>query len=453
MSVDPGKESVMNEYESVTRKLCDFIAGAPSCYHAITQGTLLLEKAGFQRLSEQEHWELVPGKSYYVIRSGSSMIAFHIPVRSPHHFQIVASHSDSPSFRIKEDPEIRKADHYVTLNIESYGGMLKAPWFDRPLGVAGRLMVCEGDTIRQVLADSGEDLLMIPSLAIHMDRKANESAHSSVQSEMLPVFGDENSFGSFLRLMAEKSGVRVESIVGYDLFLYNRTPYSIWGAGREFFSSPRLDDLQCAYASLRALAHSAAENSPDADSISVCCLFDNEEVGSRTKQGADSTFLQDVLKRISSSFEWDPEKLPIMLSSSFMLSADNSHAVHPNYPDKADPVNRPFMNGGVVLKYNANQKYTTDAVSASVFRSICRNADIPVQTYFNHSDIPGGSTLGNISSSHVSINCADIGCAQLAMHSPYETAGIKDTAYMISAMEAFYDASVCFLPDGSVTVR
>ena len=181
--------------------------------------------------------------------------------------------------------------------------------------------------------------------------------------------------------------------------------------------------------------------------------FDNEEVGSRTRQGADSTFLQDILERIGTSMGWGREQLLIMLSSSFMLSADNSHAVHPNYPDKADPVNRPFMNGGVVLKYNANQKYTTDAVSASVFRSICREADIPVQTYFNHSDLPGGSTLGNISSSHVSVNCADIGCAQLAMHSPYETAGTKDTFYMIKAMGAFYDASVNFLPDGTVTVR
>ena len=340
----------MNEFETVTKELCEFIADAPSCYHVISKSASMLEEEGFCRLSEQEHWDLEPGKNYYVIRSGSSLIAFRIPVGTPHHFQIVASHCDSPSFRIKEDPEIRRADHYVSLNVEAYGGMLKAPWFDRPLGAAGRLMVGEGGTIRQVLTDSQEDLLMIPSLAIHMDRKANETAHSSVQSEMLPVFGDEHSFGSFLKRMAEKAGVDAEAIVGYDLFLYNRTPYSIWGANKEFFSSPRLDDLQCAYSSLRAIIRNAAEILPKTDSISVCCVFDNEEVGSCTKQGADSTFLQDTLERICTSLGYDREKLFVMLSSSFMLSADNSHAVHPNYPDKADPVNRPFMNGGVVLK-------------------------------------------------------------------------------------------------------
>lgn len=432
----------MNQYEAVTQELCRFIAASPTCFHVIRNAADMLRENGFLPLSEHDRWDLKPGQAYYVSRSGSSLIAFVLPDGAPSGFQIIASHSDSPTFKIKESPEIPKADHYVQLNVEKYGGMLQRPWFDRPLGVAGRVCVSGDGAIRSVLVDSGRDLLMIPSLAIHMDRKANESGAASVQSDLLPIFGDETASGKFLEMIAGLAGAAAEDILGMDLFLYDRSPCSFWGANGEFFSSPRLDDQQCAYASLQAVLHTWAEKNDSLSGIRVCCIFDNEEVGSGTKQGADSTFLADTLKRISLSLGITEEEYMMMLASSFMLSADNSHAVHPSHIDKADPVNRPFMNHGVVVKWNAAQKYTTDAVSAAFFRKICRDAGVPVQDYVNHSDIPGGSTLGNISTSHISVNCVDIGCPQLAMHSPCETAGIKDTLYMIQAMEAFYQSNV-----------
>lgn len=442
----------MNPYESVTRKLCEFIAASPTCYHVTDHAANMLREKGFLPLEEHDKWDLKAGQAYYVVRSGSSLIAFVLPQACPSGYQIIASHSDSPAFKIKESPEIDKAGHYVQLNVEKYGGMLQRPWFDRPLGVAGRVCVLQDGTIQSVLVDFKRDLLMIPSLAIHMDRKANESGSISVQSDMLPVFGDETAAGTFRNMVADLAGTAAEAIIGTDLFLYDRSPYSFWGAGGEFFSSPRLDDQQCAFASLQAIMKTWEEKNHCRSSIRMCCIFDNEEVGSGTKQGADSTFLADTLKRISLNLGISEEEHLMLLASSFMLSADNSHAVHPNHIEKADPVNRPFMNHGVVIKWNAAQKYTTDAVSAALFRTICRQAGVPVQDYVNHSDIPGGSTLGNISASHVSVNCVDIGCAQLAMHSPYETAGIKDTWYMIQAMEAFYQSNIQLTGNGVISL-
>ena len=438
----------MNEYEAATRELCKFITASPTCYHVIDNAGRMLREQGFLPISEYSRWDLKPGQAYYVTRSGSSLMAFVLPEGRPSGFQIIASHSDSPAFKIKESPEISKAGRYVELNIEKYGGMLQRPWFDRPLGVAGRVCVSKDGMIRPVLVDSGRDLVMIPSLAIHMDRKANESSSISVQSDMLPVFGDETASGKFMEMITDLTGVSDGEVLGTDLFLYDRSPCSFWGAGGEFFSSPRLDDQQCAYSSVQAILNVWKERSSETSGIRMCCIFDNEEVGSRTKQGADSTFLEDTLKRISVSLGISEEEHLMLLASSFMLSADNSHAVHPNHIDKADPVNRPVMNQGVVIKWNASQKYTTDAMSAAVFKMICRKAGIPFQTYVNHADILGGSTLGNISASHVSVNCVDIGCAQLAMHSPYETAGVRDTLYMIQAMEAFYRSCIRLTGEG-----
>lgn len=277
-----------------------------------------------------------------------------------------------------------------------------------------------------------------------MDRQTNEGKPLKIQKDMLPVFSGETGRGCFMDMVADQLSVDRDDILGTDLFLYNRTPASIWGAHREFFSCTRLDDLQCAYSAVTALLHAENENS-----ISVCCIFDNEEVGSSTKQGADSSFLQDTLERISDCLGLSREQYKMALSSSFMVSADNGHAVHPRHPDKADPTNRPYMNQGVVIKYNANQKYTTDSVSAALFKGICERAHIPYQVYVNHSDIPGGSTLGNISNAHVSVNTIDIGLAQLAMHSPYETAGIKDTWYMTEAMKAFYNTCISIDNNGN----
>ena len=424
-------------FEKVSREMMDFIQASPSCYHVVDNFGEMLRQAGYEKLEEQDRWKLQEKGKYYVTRNDSSLIAFQISSRDFSNFQIVASHSDSPTFKIKVNPDILVDGHYVELNTEKYGGMICAPWFDRPLSIAGKLVVRSREGICTRLVDIGRDLMMIPNVAIHMDRKLNEGYAYNAQKDMLPLLGDETAKGELDCILAEQSGVREEDILASDLFLYNRMPGTVWGANKEFISSPRLDDLQCAYASIRGLLEGGHTGS-----VSVCCVFDNEEVGSGTKQGADSTLLQDVLERICLAMGRDREDYKRLLANSFMVSADNAHAVHPHHLDKADPTSRPYMNHGVVVKYNANQKYTTDAVSAAVFREICRKAEVPVQSYVNRSDVPGGSTLGNLSNRHVSLNTVDIGLPQLAMHSPYETAGIKDTWYLIQALTAFYSTAI-----------
>ena len=300
-------------------------------------------------------------------------------------------------------------------------------------------------TVRLVNID--RDLVLIPNLAIHMNRQLNEGYKYNPQTDMLPLYGDISSRDSFTNIIARAAEVKPDAVMGSDLYLYNRMPGTIWGADREYISAPRLDDLQCAFASLQGFLLSRPQFS-----IPVHCVLDNEEVGSSTKQGATSTFLKDTLRRICLGLNGVEEDYHRELSHSFMLSADNAHAVHPNQPQKSDPTNRPFMNNGIVIKYNGNQKYTTDGISAAIFKTICEEKHIPLQTYFNRSDMAGGSTLGNISSSQVSVNTIDIGLAQLAMHSPYETAGVKDTDYMIQAVAAFFDSSIQCCSDGDYNI-
>ena len=441
----------MNNYSLMTRQLTDFIERSPSCYHTVKNISEMLKDSGMIPLSEEAEWSLEEGKGYFVVRADSSVIAFKIPYNCSDcnslNYQITAAHSDSPSLKIKENPEIMKAGHYVELNVEKYGGMLCRTWFDRPLSIAGRVTAEIGEKIHTILIDFGRDLVMLPSLAIHMDRSANDSGAIKVQYDMLPLFGDEMSAGKFMELLAEAADIEPKQILGHDLFLYNRTPSSVWGANNEYFSSTKLDDLMCAYSSVKAFIDSSCKGS-----INVCCIFDNEEIGSSTKQGADSTFLQDTLERISDSLGLSHQQHLMMIRRGFLLSADNAHAVHPNHIDRADPVNQPYMNGGVVIKYNAAQKYTTDAVSGAIFKKICEKANVPVQIFVNNSDIPGGSTLGNISTTHVSMNSVDIGCAQLAMHSAYETAGTKDTAYMYKAIQVFFSTHITKNDDGSYSL-
>lgn len=438
----------MNIYEAITRQLLQFIQSSPSVYHVVANAAAIVKTSGAIELKENAYWNLIPGQSYYVTRGDSSMIAFRLPKKAPVNFQIIASHSDSPTFKIKEHPEVIKDGHYIELNVERYGGMLCAPWFDRPLSIAGRVLVEQDGVIKSKLIDFKRDMVMLPSLAIHMNREANTNMSYKIQSDMLPLFGDPEANGAFLPLIAREAGVEPEQILGHDLFLYSRSQPSIWGACEEYFSCGKLDDLQCAYSSLYAWVNGTA----DTGSIRVCGIFDNEEVGSQTKQGANSTFLSDVLERIVSSLGYDRETYMMLVSNGFMISADNAHAVHPNNVAKADPSNHPYMNHGVVIKFNANQKYTTDGVSAAIFRAICNKAGIPTQTFVNHSDVAGGSTLGNISNSHVSLNTIDIGAPQLGMHSPYETSGIRDTWFLANAMKAFYDTEIKRTENGDYVV-
>ena len=429
-------------------ELFQFIENSPSCFHAIETIRKKLNAEGFIELVEGRSWQIEKGKKYYVTRNLSSIIAFKIPENDFKNFHIVASHSDSPTFKIKENAEIEVNNKYVKLNTEKYGGMICSTWFDRPLSIAGRILVKEGNLVKTHLVNIDKDLVIIPNLAIHMNRAVNDGYKYNAQIDMLPLYGDNTSKGSLMKTVAQSVGVEEDSILGTDLFLYNRMRGTKIGANSEYISSPRLDDLECAYASLSAFLSETNSNS-----ASVYCVFDNEEVGSGTKQGADSTLLYDVLRRINMCLGNSEEDYYKLIASSFMVSADNAHALHPNYGDKSDPTNKVYINDGIVIKYNANQKYTTDAVSASIFKSICDSVNVPYQTFTNRSDILGGSTLGNISNAHVSLNTIDIGLAQLAMHSTYETAGAKDVTYLIEALKAFYNTSIEQVEDGQYIIN
>ncbi len=421
--------------KNISQQLLEFIENSPTCFHAVQAMTDILSAEGFTELKENQKWHIENGGRYFVTRNGSSLIAFTVPVQEMKGMHIIASHSDSPSFKIKENPELESEGHYIRLNVEGYGGMIRAPWFDRPLSVAGRVIVkdkAQGG-FRSILVDIGRDLVMIPNLAIHMDRQINDSCKCNIQKDMLPIYGDLSAKGTFMKLIADTAGVPEEEILGHDLFLYNRQKGTVWGASGEFLSCSRLDDLQCAFASLKGFLAGKRQ-----EYLAVHCVLDNEEVGSGTKQGAASTFLYDTLTRIHTSLGLSQEDYLIHLADSFMISADNAHAVHPAHTDKADPANRSYINGGIVIKFSASQKYCTDGVSAAIFRDLCQRAGVPVQTFVNRSDMAGGSTLGNISNTQVALNTVDIGLPQLAMHSPYETAGVKDTGYLIRAAEEFF---------------
>ncbi len=434
-------------YESITNDFFSFLKQAPTCFHVVEVLRQHLLQAGYAELTEDTQWELTEHGRYFVTRNGSSLIAFQLPKKNFTGFQLAASHSDSPGFKLKAKSEMTAAGHYTRLNVERYGGMLYAPWFDRPLSIAGRVIVRTGDEFSCRLVDIDRTLL-IPNLAIHMDRSANDTKKYNPQVDLLPVLGDETAEDCLFPLLAAKLGVDPQQIVSSDLFLYNRMEPVFWGMNHEFIAGPRLDDLQCTYASFRGFLD--AEN---VENVPVFAVFDNEEVGSGTKQGASGTFLKDTLRRIHLSCAHDEEAFLRSLAVSFMVSADNAHAVHPNHAERADEGTRPHLNGGVVFKYNANQKYTTDAVSAAIMKTICEKAGGPYQEFHNRSDIVGGSALGNLSHPQVSLNTVDIGLAQLAMHSAYECAGAKDTAYMAAAMRQFYSSHIRLSSAGCLTLE
>lgn len=415
-------------------KAClSFIDHSVSCFHVVENIEKKLLESGFFKLEEKEAWELEAGKSYFVTRGASSLIAFKVPAGEWTGFHIVASHSDSPSFKLKNNPEMIVEEKYMKLNTEGYGGMIYSTWFDRCLSVAGRLVCKEADGFKSVNVNIDEDLLVIPSLAIHMNREANKGMEFNPQTDLLPLMGGNKVKGSLFRRLSEQANVKEENILGSDLFLYVREKGKLAGAEKELMIAPRLDDLECVYASMEAIA----DTQPDRY-CSMCAVFHNEEVGSLTRYGAASTFLKDTLERIGEGFKKSRSDCLRLLADSIVISADNAHALHPNHPEKADPENRPVLNGGIVIKHHGSQKYATDAYSEAVMKSLCMEAQVPYQDYHNRSDIPGGSTLGNISTGQVSVPTVDIGLAQLAMHSAVETAGSRDVGYLVQVLKKFY---------------
>lgn len=435
--------------KQVSQELLSFLKQSPSCFHAIEQMKTMLVQAGYEELQEAKAWKLEAGGLYFTTRNTSSILAFQVGTDlEQYSFNIASSHSDSPTFKVKEDAELEVRGKYTQLNTEGYGGMLCATWFDRPLSIAGRVMIKNGTSFETKLVNIDRDLLLIPNVAIHMNREVNDGMKYNKQIDTLPLFsGPLAKPGDFDALIASTVGVDKDAILGKDLYLYNRCEPSIWGAHEEYISAPKLDDLQCAFTSLKGFL-----KAKQSKSINVFVCFDNEEVGSATKQGAGSTFLYDSLQRINHGLGKDQEAYYQALASSFMLSADNAHALHPNHPEKTDAKNCVYMNEGIVIKYNANQKYTSDAVSTAIFKSYCDACGVAYQSFANRSDVVGGSTLGNVSSTKVSIHTVDIGLAQLAMHSSYETAGMDDTLAMIQVMEEFFNSHVECIADGTLRV-
>lgn len=428
------------------KNITDFIKSCTDCWHTAQEVCKTLDSIGFVRLDEGADWKLENGGKYYVTRNMSSVTAFKIPKSLPEGYMIAAAHGESPSFKIKAVPELTDKN-YVRLNVEAYGGMILSSWLDRPLSVSGRIVADIGGELSFRLVNIDRDSLIIPSLAPHLSRGAEGSNSLNIRRDMPPMYALSNGYKGILKEAADTLGIPKESITGCDLMLYNREPARIWGQNGEFISAPRLDDLQCVYALLKGFA----ECGDSADTVQTLCVFDNEEIGSGTKQGAKSDFLSSVLLRISMCLGLSYGKHMQCLNSSFLVSADNAHAIHPNHPDAYDASNYPVINGGIVIKYNAAQRYTTDAVSEAVFKRICKNADTPYQVYANKSDIAGGSTLGNIAAEKTCVNSVDIGLAQLAMHSAYETAGTADTSHMVKAVTEFYNTRLMSY-DGGIKI-
>ncbi len=420
-----------------------FIEGCPSMFHTTAAIAARLEAVGFTELPEGAAWEVEPGGSYYVTRNGSSIIAFRVgaralAVRDRFHFQLAASHGDSPTFKIKSAGELAGPAEYRRLNVEAYGGMMDYTWFDRPLGIAGRALVEEDGAVMSHLVHLDRDIAIIPSVAIHLNRDVNGGFAPNRAGDLCPlvsagVLGE----GNLDALVAHAVGAEPEQVLASDLFLVNRQQARVWGAADEFVSSPRIDDLMCAYASLEGFLTAA-----NSACVTVYCCFDNEEVGSNTKQGAMSTFLPDVLVRLMAALDMDEGEYRRALSRSMLVSCDNAHALHPNSPSLHDAQNSCVLNGGPVIKEAANQHYCSDAFSRAVFVALCRRADVPFQTFANRSDMAGGSTLGNLSNMQASMHAVDMGCPQLAMHSSYETAGTRDVDLTIRAMQAFFGTDI-----------
>ena len=427
--------------------LVEFLQESVTPFHAAATAESWLRAAGFTRLEEADYWNLEPGKGYYTTRNGSSVVAWRVPDHAIGGWRIVASHSDSPTWKIKTD--IVENDGCRRLSVEGYGGMIMSTWLDRPLTVGGRVIVKTEDGIESRLVCIDRDLLVIPSLAIHFQRDINKGHTFNPQVDMQPLWGPAGS-RTLTDLVAEELGVDTADILDSDLQLVTRQAPTQIGPDGEFFMAPRIDDLECAATTLLGFLDAAAET--DSACAPVWAMLDNEEVGSSSRMGAQSSYLRDVLDRIVDAIPHSGQAMHRAMANSFMLSAGNAHATHPNFPQKSDPCAPVRLGGGVVLKYNASQKYTTNAVSGAIFRAICEKADVPVQVFTNRADEAGGSTLGNLQSHTLPIPMADIGLAQLAMHSAVETASVADAEAMTKAVAAFYRVHLRALGDGTYTL-
>lgn len=431
----------MTQPEPLVQDLMKFLDVSSVNFLAAKEIATRLDQAGFKRLDRAELWTVTPGGKYYTTQNDSAVMAFVAGDNPEAGYHVIAAHCDSPGFRIKPHAEMRCENGVVKLNTEVYGGPILYTWFDRPLSIAGRVIVRSDNPLkpRHVAVRIDRPILTIPHLAIHFNRAVNEGNPLSKQKDMLPVIAIINdeleADNMLLRLISEEIGVDMDQIIDFDLSLYDTTPACVLGLNNEFITSGRIDDLSMVHAALSALISTA---DIPTRATRVMAVFDNEETGSGTKQGAASPLLKDTLMRINRCLGGNEESYLIGVANSFMVSADNAHALHPNYPEKQDPTNHPGLGRGPVIKINANCKYMSDADSAAVFAEICRLANVPVQYFVNHSDVAGGSTLGNILTSQIDLRGVDMGAAIWAMHSVRETASAADHDYITKAFTQFY---------------
>lgn len=407
--------------------LIKFINQSPTAHHTVKSIVEILVENGFTEVFEKDLDSFSDGGKHYVIRGGTSLIAFSGVGDC---FKIIASHSDSPCFKVKD--ELSSAS-YTRLATERYGGMIYYSWLDRPLSVAGRVVVKTADGVKSHIVNIEKPIVTIPSVAVHLNRGVNDGYKFNPATDLLPLVGGAQLKGRLMEEICSIARVDKGDVISHDLYLYNAEEGRVIGLDDGLILSPRLDDLGCVYASLDAFVNAESKNG-----VNMLAVFDNEEVGSETKQGAASTFLDFTVRAIAG----DDKRFAAMLYNSFMISADNAHACHPNHPELYDSTHCPVLGGGVVVKYNANQRYTTDALSDAVFSSIADRAGAKLQHYSNRADMMGGSTLGSISNTRVSIPTVDIGLPQLAMHSAMETAAVSDLIDMIKILSSFYSVKI-----------
>lgn len=431
---------------SISNKLMSFLDKSHSNFHAVNEMAAMMDDLGFKRLKMNEEWKLDDQSKYYVLVNNSSVFAFDLNgYKKEFGYKIVASHTDAPTFKVKPNA-VQIQNNYIIVNAEAYGGLIDYTWMDRPLKLAGRVIVKDGDKLTTRLYDSQSAVGIIPSLAIHMNRAVNSETKFNRHTQMRPLLGQAETF-DFKAYLAKSLNVGEDAVVDYDLVFkpYEKATYV--GVQQEFIASNHLDNLQSAYLTFEAFINSENNNA-----INVYASFDNEEVGSMTKQGAQATILKDILNRISFAMEQTPEQHLVSVAKSFIVSADNAHANHPNYLSANDENHFVDLNGGVVIKYSANQKYTTDSLSAALMMRLSQLSGAKVQTYVNRADAPGGSTLGAISGTQISIMSVDIGLPQLAMHSSMELSGTEDNSAMFELMKSFYENEVIVDVD-SITVK
>ncbi len=431
----------MDKVQKTATELIDFIHEGASPYHVVKTISEQLKKAGFESLNPEDRWSLERGKKYFTTKNGSSIYAFIAGTEAPSKAgtKLICAHSDSPSFKIKPSPEMTEDDYFLKFNTEVYGGPILMSWLDRPLSMAGRVIIESNDPLypESRLVNFNRPMLTIPNLAIHLNRSVNEGVELNKQKDMLPlsgILGDKQKNGYFKELLSREAGVEAEKIIDFDITLNEYHRGCLLGAESEFISSPKLDDLAMAHAGLKALLE--AQSSATTNFL---CIFDNEEVGSQTKQGAGSPVFKNIFERVLKQLGEDDEGMQQTLHKSFMISADMAHSVHPNHPEKHDPVLHPLINKGPVIKIHANQKYTTDGDSGAVFETLCRLAGVPCQKFVNRSDMAGGSTLGNVLTTQMDIRSVDVGNPMLAMHSVRELAGVQDHDFIIRVFRKFFE--------------